>query len=610
MKPKRLFKSGKTNYMYGGEMPTEINLQPTTAHGLTVPEPQYTNPQNNNLKQYTQQGPNQPFTVTDDQLFSAASMGNKAAMAGNIGTGAGIVAGVASDAINVDYDAAYGNEVLGTYNYGNAGQHTVKGALKGVQTGVQMGSMFGPIGMGIGAAVGGIGGAIMGGKRASQEREAAQEQYNNALNNHFDNIDKSGKYGGRLLSNYDRYQAPRFASYKNGGDLTQFQGLKHEQGGIQLPGMGAEVEDGETSVENYVFSDSLFLDKNMIKDLELSDKLTGKSFADVSKALNKKFPRENDMFSDNAKSKYFERLKNYQESVRPKDPQGLYEFGGELTDKDRNRLFRQNNKYKRQNDRYEGRLDYYMNNNENNTPRQIARNKNLLDKWDTNDALIDTNNDLLGDYQPMSNLTSASSYPNNTTRNLNISGINDKIGVASRFAPIITSGINLGRSMRPTESLDLNEFNTAVPIEENLVNRDKIFSDIDIAARGADRGLINASGGNASTYLANRLGLLDRALSAKTNARISADTADTNEKARVTQLRLGQSQANQRNRMIVQNMNDQDKGVREGQIQDNIANLGNQLGDFGTENMRFNSVNSMYDYKIDRNGNIHYKNKK
>jgi len=664
MKPKRLFKSSTTNYMWaGGNLPQEINLGQSNAQGLTVSKPQYEHPGNAELTQYTmdpQQIANQPMATNDAQLFGNPGGAGGGSPAGGIANAAGSVAGVISDSIKVDQQSM-GNETLGTFNYGDASQITNKSALKGFQTGTKIGSTFGPVGTIVGGGIGAIAGSISGGKEARKQRDAAQDAYDNAVDNRFDNIDaQKGKYGGRLkqygdggklenagkrgmmkakialgsefgnpaarrmtrynpdtytfedgttgthyMGSYGKHAIPgiqkvdgkmqllndpkrgpesmEFESsedaeyfaknykdvapmmrtqFKDGGDLTEFNGQTHENGGIQLPAMDAEVEDGETSVDNYVFSDSLSLNKDMIKDLELPKGLTGKSFADASKHLNKKFPRENDMFANKAKERYFERLKAFQESVRPKEPNGLFRDGGFFKD----RATRQSD-------------------------RDVAR-------WQKENIANNTD--------PIT-----VNAPNNQRRlTMEPGKANDAINGISRMAPIITSGINLGRNMKPNEKLDLDMFNTSVPIEENLIDRSKIYDDINISARAADQGLRNASGGSRSSYLNNRLGLLDRTLSAQTNARISSDTADAAEKSRVAQLRLRQDAMNQRNRYGVQVINDQNEGVREGLTQDSIANLGNQMGDYGTEGYRRNSVNNMYDYKVDRYGNVYYKNKK
>lgn len=79
-------------------------------------------------------------------------------------------------------------------------------------------------------------------------------------------------------------------TYKDGGLLTQFNtGGKHEEnplGGIPQ-GPQALVEEGETRNGDYIFSDSLFLDDNIIKKFNLGGLAKpGMSIADYTKAVN------------------------------------------------------------------------------------------------------------------------------------------------------------------------------------------------------------------------------------------------------------------------------------------------------------------------------------
>jgi len=97
---------------------------------------------------------------------------------------------------------------------------------------------------------------------------------------------------------------PYNSTYAQGGQLTQYNGNTHEQGGIALGNTGNEVEDGETRKEDYIFSDRL---KNK----------KGKTFADVSKGIDKKHSKRNgDKLSKAAKEKELENLQTEQETLR------------------------------------------------------------------------------------------------------------------------------------------------------------------------------------------------------------------------------------------------------------------------------------------------------
>lgn len=114
----------------------------------------------------------------------------------------------------------------------------------------------------------------------------------------------------------------------NSGNLTQYEGYKHEMGGIPI-GDQAEVEDGETRglpntpTQDYIYSDKL--------------RVPGKkyTFAKASKMIEKKFEkRDNDKLSTEQKEREINALMQHQEGVRDKLMTNAYKkaFGGALGD--------------------------------------------------------------------------------------------------------------------------------------------------------------------------------------------------------------------------------------------------------------------------------------
>lgn len=109
--------------------------------------------------------------------------------------------------------------------------------------------------------------------------------------------------------------------------LTEFNGGgRHEEnslGGIPQ-GMNPEgqmnlVEEGETKfdAENYIYSDSLKIDKELAEAFNLSPKMVGKTFADASKmAGRKKSKREGDAIEDAANEKDLTNLMEAQEAFK------------------------------------------------------------------------------------------------------------------------------------------------------------------------------------------------------------------------------------------------------------------------------------------------------
>jgi len=74
--------------------------------------------------------------------------------------------------------------------------------------------------------------------------------------------------------------------FEQGGPLTKYNGLKHSEGGIALGNTGNEVEDKETRIGDFIFSEKLKASKNT-------------SFADMSKKIEKQTVgrRDNDKIS-------------------------------------------------------------------------------------------------------------------------------------------------------------------------------------------------------------------------------------------------------------------------------------------------------------------------
>jgi hypothetical protein len=95
------------------------------------------------------------------------------------------------------------------------------------------------------------------------------------------------------------------SGYENGGNLTEYNGNTHENGGIALGNTNNEVEDKETRWEDYIFSEKV--------------KLPGKdySFSDASKRINKKYTqRQNDAYDKKALEREMKSLMAMQENER------------------------------------------------------------------------------------------------------------------------------------------------------------------------------------------------------------------------------------------------------------------------------------------------------
>ena len=119
----------------------------------------------------------------------------------------------------------------------------------------------------------------------------------------------------------------------NGGamnQLTEFnEGGRHEENGLGgIPqGMNPDgqmnlVEEGETKfdAENYIFSDTLKVDKELAKAFNLNPKMIGKTFADASKMAGRKNSRrEGDKIEEAANNADLMNLMEAQEAFKQKE---------------------------------------------------------------------------------------------------------------------------------------------------------------------------------------------------------------------------------------------------------------------------------------------------
>lgn len=107
-------------------------------------------------------------------------------------------------------------------------------------------------------------------------------------------------------------------------NLTRYDegGLHHQNplGGIPV-GNGNTVEEGETKMKNYVYSNRLSIDENMTKQMNLPSYIKGKTFASASKAIDNKFKDRNDNHSLETKKVFLERLKEAQETLKQQEQQ-------------------------------------------------------------------------------------------------------------------------------------------------------------------------------------------------------------------------------------------------------------------------------------------------
>ena len=106
--------------------------------------------------------------------------------------------------------------------------------------------------------------------------------------------------------------------------LTKFdEGGLHENnpnGGVMI-GNNASVEQGETKQNDFVYSNRIFLDNNVVSQYNLPKSLIGKSVADATKLIDNKFKGRNDKISQSTKNSMLSKIAEAQEAMKPQEPE-------------------------------------------------------------------------------------------------------------------------------------------------------------------------------------------------------------------------------------------------------------------------------------------------
>jgi hypothetical protein len=172
-----------------------------------------------------------------------------------------------------------------------------QGVLGGLSTAAGIGLMATGIGGPLGVGLIGKGVSMMG-NEISQDQTIAQ---NEELLKQQRILAQQQQLSG-LQNKYNPVQ-----TFANGGEITQFNGNSHEQGGIPL-GQNVEVENGESrgigNTKDYVFSDKIKIDKN-------------KTFSDEAKKIEKKYGNvKSDKFALESKNLELANLMEKQEGIK------------------------------------------------------------------------------------------------------------------------------------------------------------------------------------------------------------------------------------------------------------------------------------------------------
>lgn len=172
---------------------------------------------------------------------------------------------------------------------------TKQAMIGSIGAGAGLGSTFGPVG----SAIGAVGGAVVGGIKSIFGNKKAKRKERRA---------KNKARGLNTMATLESYMGKAYG-FADGGNINNLMGRKyfaeggltsfntggsHEEspiGGIPQ-GIGDNgnvnlVEEGETRYQDYIFSDRLTLDEDIVKELNLPSNLIGKTFAEASEILAK-----------------------------------------------------------------------------------------------------------------------------------------------------------------------------------------------------------------------------------------------------------------------------------------------------------------------------------
>jgi hypothetical protein len=172
---------------------------------------------------------------------------------------------------------------------------TKQAMIGSIGAGAGLGSTFGPVG----SAIGAVGGAVVGGIKSIFGNKKAKRKERRA---------KNKARGLNTMTTLESYMGKAYG-FADGGNINNLMGRKyfaeggltsfntggsHEEspiGGIPQ-GIGDNgnvnlVEEGETRYQDYIFSDRLTLDEDIVKELNLPSNLIGKTFAEASEILAK-----------------------------------------------------------------------------------------------------------------------------------------------------------------------------------------------------------------------------------------------------------------------------------------------------------------------------------
>lgn len=368
--------------------------------------------------------------------------------------------------------------------------------------------------------------------------------------------------------------------YKNGGNmkkkyniggnlLTEFDsGGLHEEnplGGIPQ-GPNALVEEGETKFnDEFIFSDRLKINKELVEEFGLPKKLLNKTFAEASKYFNDE-DRKHQGIDKKGNARMLERLAEAQEAFK----------AVEMPQEDTNQMS------------YGGKTKYTLGGD-----LELLHDAEELDTFDDNFI------DLTQDVNLMLNNLNSTPFQKSNVSIPEQSIVTEKKNQLEnlRYAPLAASAITTGMAlMNKPDYLEASDYMINDFAQENLIDRNQIERGIDTIASSVRRNIMGASGGNAGAFMSNVSASGNQMASAKAGVMLNADIADAQEKARVEQMNLAIKGQSNQIRMTVDDINARERGAYRGNVSSAITNAGMNIGAVGNEELYKFLVQGMTDY--------------
>lgn len=225
----------------------------------------------------------------------------------------------------------------------NTGQTLTSNVGAGSSIGATIGSIIPGAGTLAGAAIGAVGGALVGGIKSIFGNKKAKRQERRA---------KNKAKGLNTMTTMESYMGKAYG-FADGGNLSNIMGRKyfadgglttfnnggsHEESPIGGIPQGTDnngnvnlVEEGETRYQDYIFSDRLTLDEDLVKELNLPSKLIDKTFAEASEILAKDIEEHpNDPISKRGFEEMMVRLQAANNMKKDIEDSNTFAEGGEL----------------------------------------------------------------------------------------------------------------------------------------------------------------------------------------------------------------------------------------------------------------------------------------